>query len=71
MKALVKCQFYLLLFNGVAHAMLFAVGTAASDNQTDPSTGDTAPNDEKTDPCDSWKRPLSKLGSRPNQLQNG
>ena len=38
MKALVKCQFYLMT---LFVAVLFTVGPAASDNRTDLSTGDT------------------------------
>ena len=37
MKALVKCQFYLMI---LFVTVLFAVGTAESGDQTDPSTGD-------------------------------
>lgn len=38
MKALVKCEFYLMT---LFVAVLLTVGTAISDDQTDPSTGDT------------------------------
>ena len=38
MKALVKCEFYLMI---LFVAVLFVVGIAASDDQTDPSTEDT------------------------------
>ena len=37
MKSLVKCKFYLMMLFA---AVLFAVGTATSDNQTDSSKGD-------------------------------
>ena len=38
MKVLGKCQFYFLM---LLAAVLLTVGTVESDNQTDPSTGDT------------------------------
>ena len=60
MKVLVKCKFYFLM---LLAAVLLAIGTASSDNQTKLSTGDTTQMAKKTDDYDSWQLALFKSGN--------